>query len=105
MHFFLSLTGYQDLDLHQPQASGLGQELRRCQKSWQSQSQRSTNDPKLDKTWAKVMNCSGAWLAVYKNWVSMNQANVKVMKKKFAAGQVRRNVIGAKDAKTAEEHF
>ena len=33
----------------------------------------------------------------------MNQFNMKVMKKKLAAGQVRRNVVGPKDAKTAEE--
>ena len=60
-------------------------------------------DPKQDKTWAKIVNCSRVFLDAYKNWGSMNQVNMKVMKKKLAAGQVRRNVIGPKDAKTAED--
>ena len=60
-------------------------------------------NPKEDKRWAKIMNCSRIWLDAYKSWGSMNQANMQAMKKKLAAGQVRRNLVGPKDAKAAEE--
>ena len=58
-------------------------------------------DPKQDKTWAKVQHCSALFLNQCRNWGSMNQANMKLMKSKLAAGEVRRNVSGAKDAMTA----
>ena len=111
--FVLSMTGYQDLDLHHrlvhlarsctagQKAGNLHPNVALSAGSYLPNSK----DPKSDKTWAKIMNCSEAWLSSYKNWGSMNQANMKVMKQKLAAGQVRRNIVGAKDAKAAEDQL